>query len=184
MSEIFDTIDRIAKDIQKQKDDVLAMEFTNCIGTLLKKNGVTVDIDEYKYANMAYCQTTISQKYGVFIKDLDFTEHDKPFLDKITEMKSEISTLKSLIDNYSETDSDACDEIIELKAQIAELRQELARKEIEKEKRIEFIASNGEQLTPLEVANSLINKNVFKVDDLKELAEFLNVYYRHHCDKK
>lgn len=152
----------------------------------IKQCHITDDFPKIpKFEKGGICGVKTPSVYSDFSEiDEMIKEHDKVFEDKITEMKSEISTLKSLIDNYSETDSDACDEIIELKAQIAELRQELARKEIEKEKRIEFIASNGEQLTPLEVANSLINKNVFKVDDLKELAEFLNVYYRHHCDKK
>ena len=50
--------------------------------------------------------------------------------------------------------------------------------------RIEFHADNGEMLTPLEVANSLINQNTFKVDELRELAEHLQVYCRHHNDKE
>ena len=50
--------------------------------------------------------------------------------------------------------------------------------------RIEFHADNGEVLTPLQVANSLINQNTFKVDELIELAEHLKVYCRHHNDKE
>ena len=52
--------------------------------------------------------------------------------------------------------------------------------------RIEFHADNGEMLTPLEVANSLINQKTFKVDELRELAEHLEVYCRHNrqrCDE-
>lgn len=61
---------------------------------------------------------------------------------------------------------------------------ELESKESVKPMRIEFHADNGEMLTPLEVANSLINQNAFKVDELRELAEHLQVYCRHHNDKK
>ena len=50
--------------------------------------------------------------------------------------------------------------------------------------RIEFHADNGEMLTPLEVANSLISQNTFKVDELRELAEHLQVYCRHHKIRK
>ena len=50
--------------------------------------------------------------------------------------------------------------------------------------RIEFHADNGEMLTPLDVANSLINQNRFKVDELRELAEHLQVYCRYHNDKE
>ena len=57
---------------------------------------------------------------------------------------------------------------------------ELESKESEKTMRIEFHADNGEMLTPLEVANSLINQNTFKVDELRELAEHLQVYCQHH----
>ena len=70
--------------------------------------------------------------------------------------------------------------------------------------RIEFHADNGEVLTPLEVANSLINLGyerplkayevslsgktavkvkTFSVDDLKEIADYLQVYCRRHKDK-
>ena len=50
--------------------------------------------------------------------------------------------------------------------------------------RIEFHADNGEMLTPLDVANSLIIQNTFKVDELRELVEYLQVYCRHHNDKE
>ena len=40
-------------------------------------------------------------------------------------------------------------------------------KECIKNMRIEFHADNVEMMTPLEVANALINQDVFKVDELK-----------------
>ena len=62
--------------------------------------------------------------------------------------------------------------------------EEMYQKECIKTMRIEFHADNGEMLTPLEIANSLINQNTFKVDELRELAEHLQVYCRHHNDKE
>ena len=108
------------------------------------------------------------------------------FEDKITDQKNEISILKSLIDNYRDAESKLFDENKELKQRIAELESELEKKECIKTMRIEFHADNGEMLTPLEVANSLINQKTFKVDELRELAEHLEVYCRHNrqrCDE-
>ena len=50
--------------------------------------------------------------------------------------------------------------------------------------KIEFNAENGEKLTPLEVAKSLVAHGAFCAEELKELTEYLQVYYRFHRDKK
>lgn len=54
--------------------------------------------------------------------------------------------------------------------------------------KIEFHADSGELLTPLEVANCLImhttnHENTFSTKDLKEIADYLQVYYRHHDNR-
>ena len=77
----FSQIDEIVKDITKKKDNAIAMEFTKCIGELLKKNGVTPKITEYTHENVK--EHSIEQLYGVTIDELDFSEHDKVFEDKI-----------------------------------------------------------------------------------------------------
>ena len=41
-------LDEITKDIQKRKDNAMAMEFTKCIRELLKKNGVVPKITEVR----------------------------------------------------------------------------------------------------------------------------------------
>ena len=180
----FSQIDEIVKDIRDRQDNAMAMEFTKCIGELLKKNGVTLKITEY--SGISQTDKTFESRYGVSIDELDFSEHDKVFEDKITDQKNEISILKSLIDNYRDAESKLFDENKELKQRIAELESELEKKECIKTMRIEFHADNGEMLTPLEVANSLINQKTFKVDELRELAEHLEVYCRHNrqrCDE-
>lgn len=50
--------------------------------------------------------------------------------------------------------------------------------------KIEFSAENGEKLTPLEVAKSLVAHGAFCAEELKELAEYLQVYHRFHRDKE
>lgn len=112
--------------------------------------------------------------------ELDFSEHDKVFEDKIAKREEAIGYYK---DSFYRAEKN-CDKLYhenkELKQRIAELES----KESVKPMRIEFHADNGEMLTPLEVANSLINQNTFKVDELRELSEHLQVYCRHHNDKE
>ena len=170
-------LEDIVKDIQEKKDNAMSMEFTKSIGELLIKNGVKVKMTEYtgNFEN----GNTFETRYGVTIDDLDFTEHDKPFNDKISELKAKIAikdndykTISGLLGSYQQENES-------LKQRIAELES----KESEKTMRIEFHADNGEMLTPLEVANSLINQNTFKVNELRELSEFLQVYCNHHEDR-
>ena len=87
----FSQIDEIVKDIAKKKDNAMAMEFTKCIGELLKKNGVTPKITEY--SGIPQTDKTFETRYGVSIDELDFSEHDKVF-------KDEILTLKKTADYY------------------------------------------------------------------------------------
>lgn len=176
----------------------------------LEKNGVKTDV-------WVELETKISGY------ELDFTEHDKVFEDKIADLEGEITSLKTHMLRIRERCTDdarrhfengtyGCLTVVnrngdleaeneKLKQRIAELEDkigdrdeikrrlferaaELKSKESVKPMRIEFHADNGEPFTPLEVANSLINQNTFKVDELRELAEHLQVYCRHHNDKK
>ena len=97
---IWAEIDRIAKDIQEQKDNAMAMEFTKCIGELLRKNGVTPKITEY--TRDFETDNTFETRYGVSIDELDFSEHDKVFEDKIAKLESEISYLRNTVTQYKE----------------------------------------------------------------------------------
>jgi len=167
----FSQIDEIVKDIRDRQDNTIAMEFTKCIGELLRKNGVTPKITEYQKFSPTFDK--IGEEYGVTIDELDFSEHDKVFEDKISELKKVYKTASELLGTYQQENE-------ALKQRIAELES----KESVKPMRIEFHADNGEMLTPLEIANSLINQDVFKVDELRELAEHLQVYCRHHNDRE
>jgi hypothetical protein len=117
--------------------------------------------------------------------DIDFTAHDKVFEDKITKLQEEVGKRNQDNMRLERKCVTKDEEIYRLKKDICLMQavSELESKESEKTMRIEFHADNGEKLTPLEIANSLITQNTFKVDELKELAEILEVYYRHHRDK-
>ena len=105
-------LDEIAKDIKEKKDNAIAMEFTKCIGELLKKNGVVPKMTEYTGSFEA--NKTFGTRYGVTIDELDFSEHDKVFEDKIAELEKRIQELDTI-------DAIRIDEKRELKQRIAEL---------------------------------------------------------------
>lgn len=82
VNDIMNGIESIAKDIRERQDSIIAMEFTRIIATMLKENGVNVEL--------ATIQTPIEQdgsrmltQYGVYFKRIDFTEHDKKMIDRI-----------------------------------------------------------------------------------------------------
>lgn len=167
----FDTISKIAKDIVDRQDREIALEFTRCICELLKKNGVSPMIDEYRQNIVK--ENSVEQKYGVAITGLDFTEHDNVFEDKIEELEKRIQELDTI-------DAIRIDEKMELKQRIAEL---------ENKETVEL------PFDPLETANMLINstykaeipflekqvdRNVYDIDDLEQIAEHLLVYCKHN----
>ena len=84
----FSQIDEIVKDIRDRQDNAMAMEFTKCIGELLRKNGVIPKITEYTREHVK--EHSIEQLYGVSIDELDFSEHDKAFEDKIAKLEEEL----------------------------------------------------------------------------------------------
>lgn len=89
----FSQIDEIVKDITKKKDNAIAMEFTKCIGELLKKNGVVPKMTEY--TRNFETENTFETRYGVSIDELDFSEQDKAFEDKIAKLEEELKEWKA-----------------------------------------------------------------------------------------
>lgn len=81
-------LDEIVKDILDKKDNAISMEFTKCIGELLRKNGVVPKITEVRTGGtFDKDRNVIEERYGVLIEGLDFSEHDKVFKDKIAELQ-------------------------------------------------------------------------------------------------
>ena len=85
--------------------------FFEVLVCLLGKHGVAINDVNVK-------------KTGEVKIDIDFSEHDNVFEDKIAEQKNEISMLKSLIDNYRDAESKLFDENQELKKQVERLRKD------------------------------------------------------------
>lgn len=81
--------EELTRKITDIKDKEMAMEFTQTIGKLLKENGVTVHCSECEQSIMTGGLLEI-----VFDK-LDFTEHDKKFIDEIECWKKKCSDLSN-----------------------------------------------------------------------------------------
>ena len=188
----FSAFDRIVKDIQEQKENAMAMEFTKCIGELLKKNGVVPKITEYTHEKVR--ENSIEHRYGVSIDKLDFSEHDKVFEDKIVELENIINHKLGGLDEYGISYK----EILDMKAENQELKQRIAELENKETAELPFDA--------LETANMLINAtyrrkvksfdrlhccdgykittDMYCIDDLEQIAEHLLVYCKHNKESE
>ena len=201
--DLFTNIEYIAKDIQEQENKVIAMEFTKNIGYLLIENGVRVKITEYtkEIDENNSIESTFESRYGISIDGLDFTEHDKVFEDKIAELKKDYKTASELLGKYQQENEALKKRIQELDTIDAmrikekrELKQRISELEsMEMENFSEINTSN-----PLACAKSLIEHmthcekfmimqerdvQTFSVEELKEIADYLMVYYKHHKDR-
>lgn len=158
--------EELTRKITDIKDKEMAMEFTQTIGKLLKENGVTVDCSECEQSIMTGGLLEI-----VFDK-LDFTEHDKKFIDEIECWKKKCRDFR----DYNK-----------------QLKHDLEKCENKKNKELPF--------EPLDAAKMLIeaeekrehsklakvfgcadtyNDRKYSVDNLKQIAEHLLVYCKHN----
>ena len=151
-------IEKIAKDIRDREDREMALAFTNAVCSLLRENGVAVKTSRYEFETDNESDKNkyiIKKEYGVSFDGLDFTEHDKRFKDEIKQLKHELQKKCNF-----ETDR-----LVKL------------------------------PFNPLETANMLINatykdeipllerqvdRNVYDINDLEQIAEHLLVYCKHN----
>lgn len=164
--------EKIAKDIRDREDKELALAFTNVVSSLLRENGVAVKTSRYELETDNETDKNkyiIKKEYGVSFDGLDFTEHDKRFKDEISDLRKELR---------------------ESKACITQLKNELQKKcSFETDRLVKL------PFDPLETANMLINatykaeipflerqidRDVYDIDDLEQIAEHLLVYCKHN----
>lgn len=169
-------IEKIAKDIVKRQDNAIAMEFTKCIGELLRKNGVVPKISEYRMENHAenHAENKIEMRYGVSIDELDFSEHDKVFEDKIAKLEEELKEwraeareIKKNRDEQLKSFRKAVEpyvDILHMHETIAELKQRIAELESEEDEKptkyttvIVAKEINGQEYVRLEDFMSVVN---------------------------
>lgn len=147
--------------------------------TRLKDNGVVAKVSgDYEFS-----EDNISLDFVERISELDFTEHDKRFNDEIDKLKNELFDAQESADEYY-------NKCIDLTNQVAKLKSEL-------EEKVDFETDRLVKLPfdPLETANILINatykaeipflerqvdRNVYDINDLEQIAEHLLVYCKHN----
>ena len=144
--------------------------FFEVLVSLLGKHGVAIR------------DVNVAETGGVKI-DIDFSEHDKVFEDKIAELENIINHKLGDWDEYGIQYK----EILDMKAENQELKQRIA--EFENKETVEL------PFDALKTANMLINatykaeipflerevdRNVYDIDDLEQIAEHLLVYCKHN----
>jgi len=210
MSNMDRLFDNIVKDIREQKDNAIAMEFTKCIGELLKKNGVVPKMTEY--TRDFETENTFETRYGVSIDELDFSEHDKVLEDKIAKLESKLQRVLSQKKDHEDTIACYVEKTEELKHHIAELEQSRSKwieRAVEWQQKCEKLESGETSelpFDPLECANYLINatyeretngiersfaklpdkvnEDRYTIDDLEQIAEHLLVYCKHNKESE
>ena len=148
--------------------------FFEVLVSLLGKHGVAIR------------DVNVAETGGVKI-DIDFSEHDKVFEDKIVELENIINHKLGDWDEYGISYK----EILDMKSENQELKQRIA--ELESREKVDL------PFDPLETANMLINatykaeipflekqvdRNVYDIDDLEQIAEHLLVYCNHNRESE
>ena len=147
------------------------------------KHGVVINVNKIVDDNYINHE----RKYVGCVVELDFTEHDKVFEDKIASLEENVGYYKDSLSRVEKNCDKLYHENKELKQRIAELES----KETE-------ILSEIDTSSPLACAESLIDHmthcekfmimperdvQTFSVEELKEIADYLMVYYKHHKDR-
>lgn len=161
------------------------------------KHGVAVKVNKIVDDNY----TPYERKNVGCVVKLDFSEHDKAFEDKIAKLEKEVAEwkaeareIKKNRDEQLKSFRKAVEpyvDILHMHETIAELKQRIA--ELESMKMENF--SEIDTSNPLACAESLIEHmthcekfmimperdvQTFSVEELKEIADYLMVYYKHH----
>lgn len=169
-------VDGIAKDILKQKNNAMAMEFTKAICGLLEKNGVRISCTETKHQNITH--NLIEEKYGIIFDSVDFSQHDKEFTDKIEELKKENDELKTEnAELHCEMQAMSMfpDEFPTEPIKIADMliSATYTRQKGSMEKALHKAFGNN---------SDTVIENVYSESELRQIAEHLLVYCKHNVE--
>lgn len=181
---LINLLDELTDDITRQVCEAKEKALIEKLPTMLKENGVNLCITEYRREG----NSVDGLRFGFGIDRLDFTEHDKPFKDKIKSLQDECYKFHNQL---METEKDYQVEIERLNQRIAEL-------ESKETSQLPF--------DPLECANYLINATYeretsslerafaktpdkvnsdrYTVDDLEQIAEHLLVYCKYNKESE
>lgn len=133
----------------------MAMEFTKCIGELLRKNGVVPKLTEY--TRNFETDNTFETRYGVSIDELDFSEHDKVFEDKIAKLEDKLLKLIKTAEQHQDARMVYERECEELKQRIAEFESEKSGKQGKSGRFVVVKEINGQEYVKVEDFMSVVN---------------------------
>lgn len=148
------------------------------------KHGVVIKINRV----VDYNYLSSERKYVGCVVELDFSEHDKDFKDEIASLKRQIEKLESIRMRCHESARDSFD-LGNYGCLHIVTADELKTTKDENDRTVEL------QFDPLETANMLINatykdeipllerqvdRNVYDINDLEQIAEYLLVYCKHN----
>lgn len=153
---IEENMENLLETIRKETDKDLKSRVTDKLVQLLIENGVKIDGDIIEYSRV----TALKYNRAISINGLDFSEHDKQFKDKISELEEIINTKLGRWDKYGLSFS-----------QILEMQ--------EKSEKYDkgMLVSLPEN--PIDIAKMLIDKpDKYSVSDLRQIAQHLLIY----CD--
>ena len=141
----------------------------------LEENGV-----ELKFKCVRMQKMSDGNIRAIRVFNTDFTEHDKVFEDKIAELKKDYKTASELLGKYQQENES-------LKQRIAELESKEMENfsEIDTSNPLACAESLIEHMTHFEKFMIMPERDVqtFSVEELKEIADYLMVYYKHHKDR-
>lgn len=163
-------MNKIAKDILEQKNNAMAMEFTKIICDLLKRYGVYVHCTETKFGEKI-TTNSIEEQYGIVFDSMDFSEHDKEFTDKITELEEELEksnrehakTLWEFCDSVKKEDYDS--EVNRLHSEVEKYRKAFEDAKKERDCQIAEYQNKIEELENRDIAE-LLPTDPIKVADM------------------
>ena len=152
------------------------------------KHGVVIKINRVVDDNYLSSE----RKYVGCVVELDFSEHDKDFKDEIESLKRQIEKLESIRMRCHESARDSFD-LGNYGCLHIVTADELKTAEDVNDRTVEL------QFDPLETANMLINatykdeipllerqvdRNVYDINDLEQIAEHLLVYCKHNKESE
>lgn len=94
------------------------------------KHGVVIKVNKIVDDNYIPCE----RKYVGCVVELDFSEHDKAFEDKIAELKKDYKTVSGLLSDYQQENESLKQRIEELESKVTEKKTEINLNDIVKVK--------------------------------------------------
>ncbi len=172
-SPIQSTIEKVCRDITRRRDETMALEFAKVICGLLEENKVKVHCIQTKFGE-EITENSMREEYGVIFDGMDFSEHDKEFIDEIEKLKCQL--------HHKENALTQIDRIISEIFGIAHNGDEYS-EEFKELLRNQSALSDFLPTEPIEVASELINAwktrqdyMGFSISELQQIAEHLLVY--------